>query len=114
MREINNNPTGNPQNFPAKAKIEKAKASLEIAPVDFNDCAQSKEIKDFLNDPGMQSLVKTDNLKNDIQLLLQEPEIVTSAEVFFNRTYNMLLENGTEDPYELAAKLTDVFVKEFA
>ena len=113
MREVNNNPTGNPQNFP-KAKIEKTGAPSEIAPVAFNDCATSKEIKALLNDPGMQSLVKTDNIKNDIQTLLQDPELVKSSEVLFDRAYNMFLQNGIEDPYEKASKFTDVFVKEFA
>jgi len=114
MREINNNQSNNIGNFP-KVEIKKDAVQPTDAP----------KVEDILNDNkqsvtdnlslapeaviGRSQVNKADSIEADMKTMLDNPDAVKKAVNFFDIAYNQLKANGSENPYEKAAVLTNAF-----
>ena len=118
MREISNN--SNNVNFP---KVENR---MEIPRVPDSEqqetSAPSPQTKDLSLQPqavigrsmvSMTGATGTDNLGEDMKIMLEKPEATQKAMHFFDVAYERLKAQGEEEPYEKAAELTNAVKKDF-
>ena len=116
MREINNNSN---VNFP---KVDRR----DIPPVPESELQEQTSPQSVTEDlslqPGavigrsmvsMTGATRTDNLGEDMKVVLDKPATVEKANKFFDVAYKQLKANGSENPYEEATELTDAFRKDF-
>lgn len=101
MREVNNNPTGNPQPIP-QVKAKKIDASCEKSP----DAAFTGKELELTNDPAFQALVSADNTSEDLNLLQKNHKGVKTALAFQG-------EAEKKNSYEDSVALMGEFTKEF-
>ena len=105
MREVNNNPTGNPQNIP-QVKVNKADAveSTE-SKIAFTGAENLKEL-DLENNTAYQAFISADNIDADLKFLQKHPGKVNSAIEFCAAAEK-------QHSPEKAAALMGEFTKEF-
>lgn len=111
MREIGKNMDPNMVQRP-----EVKTASTEKTDEVKTPAAQEKEIKDFSNPTeilGRSQVSQADNVKNDANFALNNPEIVENADKYFDMAYNQLLKSSEPDAYEKACAMTKAYVDEF-
>lgn len=63
---------------------------------------------------GRSQIQKADNVKEDVNFMLKNPEIMMKAEQFFNMAYQKLLSEDSPNAYEKAASMATVFARELA
>ena len=117
MREINNNQ--NNLNFP-KVEIKKeVPQSTEAKGIEeavqqlptTEDLSLSPEAVIGRSQVQMSKLNKA--VEADMKTLAQNPNAIRKATDFFDIAYSQLKKNGSENPYEKAAVLTNTFKEEF-
>lgn len=80
------------------------------------EASNEKEIKDFSNPTemlGRSQVNQVDNLQTDVSFGLAHPNAITSADKFFEMTYNQLLEENNPEAYEVACSRAKTYVDEF-
>ena len=63
---------------------------------------------------GRSQVRKADNVKEDVNFMLRNPEIMTKAEKFFDVAYQQLLKEDSPNAYEKAAAMATTFARELA
>ena len=71
------------------------------------------KLTDFSNSKaealGRSMLFKgTDDVNNDLKALLDNPQIAENSDELFEAAYKLALENGSENPYEVASEVATV------
>lgn len=112
MNEIPKNAQGPsiPQQTP---KIDQVKTeTVEALPQGQVD-AQSKEIKEILENPADRSAVKVDNLENDLKVFAANPELAQKALEVAELAEKRYADAGIEQPELKALAVGKAFVEEF-
>lgn len=111
MREVKNTPEIKPIN-----KLDNRVKSAEVVADKTN--FEGKEIKDFSN-PKAEALgrsqvkvSKTDNIENDLAVLMANPKKVENAEQFFDLALAKAEKEGHPEPFEQAALVTGLYAQE--
>ena len=81
------------------------------------DSAERKSIDNLVGPAdvvGRSQVQKPDNLKEDINFILKNPEIMEKAEAFFEMAYEKLLKEDSPNAYEKAAAMATTFARELA
>jgi len=63
---------------------------------------------------GRSQVKKADNLNEDINFLLNNPQAIKKAEAFFNMAYEKLLKEDSPNAYEKAAAMATAYAREMA
>lgn len=63
---------------------------------------------------GRSQVQKADNLKEDINFMLKNPDIMAKTEAFFNLAYAQLLKEDSPNAYEKASAMATTFAHELA
>ena len=63
---------------------------------------------------GRSQIKKADNVKEDVNFMLRNPEIMAKAERFFEMAYERLLKEDSPNAYEKASAMATVFARELA
>lgn|SRR5574344_474538 len=112
MREINNN------NFDVKnvqkPELKPTQTPAKSEPVENEE---KKEIKDFSNPTevlGRAQVSKADNLKQDVALMKKNPDVVESANKFFDMAYAQLSAKKDPEAYEKAATMASLYAEEIS
>ncbi len=117
MREINNNQGSGIGNFP-KVELNKGKPqSAEMPKVEDSATEKTPVTDDLSLAPEAvlgRSQVNNTGIEADMKTMLDDPNTVKKAVDFFDVAYNQLKANGSENPYEKAAALTNAFRDEFS
>lgn len=113
MREINQNNIGN---FP-KVELKKDKPQSAEVPKVEDAVAEKTPVTDDLSLApeaiiGRSQVNKADSIEADMKTMLDNPDAVKKAVAFFDVAYNQLEANGSKNPYEKAAALTNAFKDE--
>ena len=103
MNDIPNKGPGS--NIPAQTqKIENTKIQENPTETPVAQPVQP-ETKDISNvDTLGRSLVNPDNLESDLKFIQENPKAAALAMKYFDAAYNILKENGHQNPYEEACK----------
>lgn len=109
MREINN------------TNLNLQKTDLKIDKPQIEEKVKTEKeysVNDFSNPKaeslGRSQIISGDNLKKDVQFMLEHTKAVNSAEKFFNMTYADLLSKDVPNAYEKAAAMATMFAQEIA
>jgi hypothetical protein len=109
MTDINKmNGINNIQNIQNAQKINKA----NVPPA-----ANNKVIENLAGQAdivGRSQVQRADNVKEDVNFMLKNPEIMAKAERFFDIAYAQLLKEDSPNAYEKAAAMATVFARELA
>ena len=63
---------------------------------------------------GRSQIHRADNVKEDVNFMLRNPEIMAKAERFFDVAYAQLLKEDSPNAYEKAAAMATTFARELA
>ena len=63
---------------------------------------------------GRSQIQKADNLKEDVNFMLKNPDIMAKTEAFFNLAYAQLLKEDSPNAYEKAAAMATTFARELS
>lgn len=110
MNEIPKNTPSIPQQ-PQKVEQVKTEAVQETAPQ--VEEAQTKEITEIPENPADRSVVKADNLENDIKVFAQNPELASKALEVGELAEKKYTDAGVEDAQLKALAVSKAFVDEF-
>lgn len=61
---------------------------------------------------GRSQIQRADNVKEDVNFMLRNPEIMAKAEKFFDVAYQQLLKEDSPNAYEKAAAMATTFARE--
>ena len=114
MREINQNNIGS--NFPKVESKKDKPQSAEVPKVEDAVAEKTPVTDDLSLAPeaviGRSQVNKADSTEADMKTMLDNPDAVKKAVAFFDVAYNQLEANGSKNPYEKAAALTNAFKDE--
>lgn len=109
MREVNNN------NIEV-GKITKPEVATHSEKADEIIATEEKVVKDFSNPKaeilGRSQVNSADNLKNDVNFAIKNPEAIKDADKFFEYAYAKLLKDDVPNAYEKAAAMSTLFARE--
>ncbi|MBR1754482.1 hypothetical protein IJ732_06555 [bacterium] len=63
---------------------------------------------------GRSQIKRADNVKEDVNFMLKNPDIMAKTEAFFNLAYAQLLKEDSPNAYEKAASMATTFAREIA
>ncbi len=106
-----------PKNTPSLAqqpqKVEQVKTETIQETAAQIEEAKSKEIKEIPENPADRSVVKADNLENDIKVFAQNPELAAKALEVAELAEKKYAAAGMEDASLKALAVSKAFVEEF-
>lgn len=113
MREIPNN-TGVP--FSPKADLKSESPKTQEIKAETSEIP-AKGTEDLSKSPsavsGRSLINSADTIENDVKIMMENPEAIEKANLFFDVAEAQYRKDGVENPYEKAAALTEAFKKEF-
>lgn len=110
MNEIPKNTPSIPQQ-PQKVEQVKSETVQETAPQ--IEEAKGKEITEIPENPADRSVIKADNLENDIKVFAQNPELASKALEVAELAEKKYADAGMEDASLKALAVSKAFVEEF-
>ncbi len=113
MSEINNIPkiSGDTSKHTDKVSQEKVTNNSPSFEGKQEKCNTNQKLPQSAEVAG-RSLVKGDNLENDIKFALANPQAINAANDFFEISFGQLLKEGHPNAYEEACAQTDAFINE--
>lgn len=110
MNEISKNTPSIPQQT---QKVEQVKLETVQETAPQVEEAQAKEIKEIHENPADRSVIKADNLENDIKVFVQNPELAEKALEIAELAEKKYADAGIEDASLKALSVGKAFVEEF-
>lgn len=110
MREINNN-----VDFAKLQNTELKSNKVEKSEPQSVEKAEEDAIKDFSNPTevlGRSQVSKSDNLSEDVNFAIANPDAVASADKFFDMAYAQLKSENDPNAYEKASTMASIYAKE--
>ncbi len=110
MNEIPKNTPSIPQQ---PQRVEQVKSETVQESVPQVEETQTKEITEIPENPADRSVVKADNLENDIKVFAQNPELAEKALEIAELAEKRYADAGIEDASLKALAVSKAFVDEF-
>lgn len=114
MTEMNNiNNINNMQHIQHINELQQAQNMRDVAQHQEN-AKTIENLKGHADIVGRSQVRKADNVKEDVNFMLKNPEIMAKAERFFDVAYTQLLREDSPNAYEKAAAMATTFARELS